>query len=277
MKVLVVGSNGFLGRSVVKKCLEKGWIVECVYYKQKNFIPKKCKSFFIDELFKQDNNYDVIFLLAAHVLYANYDVANRTLLESNIKLPLKIIEKFPKSKIIFSSSVSVYGKHTSIISEYSAYNNPNLYGLLKLNVETLLQFHPNYQIVRFSSVYGEGMNNTTFVPHAIQEAKESKKITIFGDGSRLQDYLYIDDAAEYCIKAADRKESGIYLGVNGKSYSNIQVAKIIQKLIPDCKIKFRDRDSSPSFMYDNTLSRKLLHFTPSFTLESGLRKVMKSE
>lgn len=277
MKVLVIGSNGFLGRNIVKKCLEKGWSVDCVYNKQKKYIPSDCKSFFIEELFERQRNYDLIFLFAAFIPHESHDLASGKLLEINIKLPLRIAERFQKSRIIFSSSVAVYGEHTSVISEKSSFNSPNLYGLSKLSAETLLKFHPNYQIIRFSSLYGKGMNPTTFIPHVIQEAKENKKITIFGDGSRLQDYLYIDDAIEYCMKAVDRKESGIYLSVYGKSYSNTAVAKIIHKLIPDCSIEYTGEDTNPSFVYNNALSRELLNFTPLFNLESGLREIIENE
>lgn len=277
MKILVLGANGFLGRHLVRKSLNRDWVIDCVYHKDKSYIPSMCRSFTLDELIEQNNNYDLIFLFASFIPYEKSDSINESLIDSNIVLPLKLIKKFPETKIIFSSSASVYGIHRTIISENSSFNNPNLYGLSKISAETILKLHSNYQIIRFSSIYGEGMNQNTFIPQIIQSATNDKKITVFGDGSRLQDYLYIDDAVAYCFKAAEQNTSGVYLGINGKSYSNKEVAKIIQELIPDCKIQYKDKDYNPSFIYENSLTKQLLQFTPSVNLEDGLRKVIKHD
>lgn len=277
MKTLVIGANGFLGRNLVQKALKMGWGVDCVYHTDKSFIPSQCNSFHIDELYKLKNLYDVVFLLSAFIPYGNYNLADQRLLDVNIKIPFTVLDKFNKSKIVYSSSTAVYGNHNSTIFENSSFNNPTLYGLSKLAAESILKFHPDFQIVRFSSIYGKGMNSKTFLPKVIEEAKKNKKITIFGDGSRLQDYLYIDDAIAYLIAASKNKESGIYLGVYGKSYSNTDLAKIIQKFIKDCKIYYEGEDKSPSFVYNNSLTTKLLNFRPQYSLEKGIEDMLKND
>lgn len=277
MKVLVVGSNGFLGRNLAKKCIQEGWDVTCSYHRKSEHIPSQCQVLHISEVLKQSKPYDVVFLLAAFIPYRDPAKADKRLIDTNVKLPMKVIEKFKKSKIVFSSSVSVYGEHKSVIFESSSYNNPSTYGLSKLIGEFLLRFHPNYQIFRFSSLYGKGMYKGTFLSRAIQQAKNDKTITLYGDGSRLQDYLYIDDAVGYCLASLKREESGLYLGVNGRSYSNTEVARTIQKFIPECKLKYTGVDKSPSFIYDNSLTKRLLRFNPKFTLEEGIRAMLSND
>ncbi len=277
MKTLIIGANGFLGRNLVKKALQMGWMVDCVYHTDKSFIPNQCRSFHIDELPKLKDSYDIVFLLSAFIPYGSFNSSDERLLDVNIKIPLLILDKFKKSKIIYSSSTAVYGNHDSTIFEDSSFNNPNIYGLSKLAAESILKFHTDFQIIRFSSIYGKGMNSKTFIPKIMEEAKQNKKITLFGDGSRIQDYLYIDDAIHYLMAASKSKESGIYLGVFGKSYSNTDVAKIIQEFIKDCKINYEGEDKSPSFVYNNSLTRKLLNFTPQFDLEKGIRGSIKDE
>lgn len=277
MKVLVIGANGFLGRHLVKRCLLKNWDTTCVYHTNKDFIPQNLESIHINNLDKLDNSYNLVFLLAAFIPYRDFDKAEKKLVDTNIKIMLKVVEKFKKSRIIFSSSVAIYGNHNSIINEHSSFNNPNLYGLSKLSAEFILILHSNYQIVRFSSIYGTGMYPNTLIPRTIAEAKKNKKIILRGDGSRLQDYLYVEDAINYLILASERRESGIYLGVSGKSYSNKEVAKIIQKFIPGCKIEYNDEDQSASFVYNNSLTRQLLKFMPQFSLESSLEGIIKVE
>ncbi len=277
MKLLIIGANGFLGRNLVKRCLELDWSVDCVYKDDKGFIPKQCVTYHIDDLEKIDKSYDVVFLLSAFIPYGKFEVYDKELLEVNIKIPLRVVDKFTRSKIIFSSSVSVYGTHDSTIVEESSFNNPNAYALSKLAGECILRFGKNYQIIRFSSLYGTGMNAQTFIPKILKEAREDGKITIFGNGSRLQNYLYIEDAVGYLIAALSQKQSGFYLGVFGRSYLDKEVAEIIQGSIDECKIEFTGGDNSSSYVYNNSYTNEVLKFTPQYPLDKGIRKMLTNE
>lgn len=274
MKTLVIGANGFLGRNLVKKALKMGWVVDCVHHTDKSFIPSQCDSFHIDELHKLKNSYNVVFLLSAFIPYGSYNVADQRLLDVNIKIPLTVLDKFKKSKIVYSSSAAVYGNHNSTIFEESSFNNPTLYGLSKLAAESILKFHPDFQIIRFSSIYGEGMTRKTFIPKLLEQAKTNKKLMLFGTGARLQNYVYIEDAVGYLISAVSQKNSGIYLGVAERSYSNTEVARVVQNLVPGCKIQYMGEDDSPSFVYDNSYTQKILKFKPRFSLEEGIRSML---
>lgn len=274
MKTLVVGVNGFLGRNLVQKALNMGWVVDGVYHTDKSFIPSQCKSYHIDELPKLKKSYDVVFLLSAFIPYGNFNVADQRLLDVNIKIPLLILDKFKNSKIVYSSSAAVYGNHDSTIIEDSVFNNPNNYALSKLSAEFILKVSANYQIVRFSSIYGEGMTLKTFIPKLLEQAKTNKKLMLFGTGARLQNYVYIEDAVGYLISAVSQKNSGIYLGVAERSYSNTEVARVVQNLVPGCKIQYSGEDNSPSFVYNNSYSQKILRFKPRFSLEEGIRSML---
>lgn len=274
MKVLVIGANGFLGRNLVKKALKMDWEADCVYHMDKSFIPSQCGIFHIDELHKLKSSYDVVFLLSAFIPYGSYNVADQRLVDVNIKIPLTVLDKFRKSKIVYSSSAAVYGDHNSTIFEDSTFNNPSLYGLSKLAAESILKFHPDFQIIRFSSIYGMGMTVKTFIPKLLEQAKRNKKIILFGTGARLQNYVYIDDAVDYLISVVSQKNSGIYLGVGERSYSNTEVARVVQSFVPGCKIQYIGKDGSPSFVYDNPSTRKILKFKPRFLLEEGIRSML---
>lgn len=273
MKVLVIGANGFLGRNLVRKCLELDWDTDCIYHKEKNFIPKQCKTFHIDDLEEIKDQYDAVFLLSAFIP-EDKTIAGEKLLEVNVKIPMRVSAKFKKSKIVFSSSASVYGIHNSIIRENSSFNNPDSYALSKLSAEFVLRFNINYQIIRFSSIYGEGMMHKTFIPKLIEQARKNKKLLLYGKGSRLQNYIYVEDAVDYLMSTVNQNKSGIYLGVFNRSYSNTEVAKVIQKYIPGCKIRYSGEDTSPSFVYDNSLTQKMLKFKPRFSLEEGIRSML---
>lgn len=277
MKVLVIGANGFLGRNLVKRCLFMAWNVTCVYHNNYDLIPKGCKKYSYDELKTINNSFDVVFLLAASIPYKHFNHPSVELLQSNILLSLETMKKFTNSKLIFSSSASVYGNHEEVITESSGYNNPSFYGLTKLAGETIVQFHEHYQIIRFSSLYGTGMNPSTFLPTIIDDAKFKKLMTIHGEGTRYQDYLHVDDAVGYLVSAATCNISGIYLGVNGVSCSNIEVAECIRKYVKNCSIQNVGNDDSPSFRYNNDITKNILKFTPKISLEKGIEEFITYE
>ncbi len=277
MNVLVIGANGFLGSTIVQKCLSKKWRVDCIYNINKNNLPVSTNNYSINELDTLSSKYDYIFLVAAYIPHGNYNLPSKELLDGNIKLPLKISEQFPESKIIFSSSVSVYGTSSSSLSEQSSYTAPTLYGLSKLSGETIVKLHERSQIIRFSSLYGKGMAKKTFLPLIIENAKHKKEITILGTGSRLQNYIHVQDAVDLCLLAAESEQYGVYLGTSEKSYSNLEVANIVKEYISECTIQLSGEDRSPSFVYENTFTRTTLNFVPKISLEKGIKELIDEE
>jgi len=275
-KVLVIGANGFLGRNVVSKCIDMGWITDVIVNNGRewlhNGIRNTYKTNYIEKL--TETNYDYIINTAACIPYGQYNVPNPGLITANIILPLSLHNTFPDAKIIFSSSISVYGNATGVINELSDTISPTLYGLSKLSGELITQHHKVHAIIRFSSLYGAGMYTGSFIPRVVNDAKTKSKITLLGTGERKQNYLHISDAADYCIYAALNGENGVYLGVNTTAYENREVAKIVAENLPGCEITNTGADSSPSFLYDNKHTIKSLKFSPQIRLEEGIKELI---
>lgn len=274
-KILVTGCNGFLATTFAKLFRDK-FILYGFY--NKTLTPSAqelyVKTFSQEELGNNKVSFDIILHLASYIPYGKMNEGHKALLNSNILLTLKLIERFPNSLFIYSSSVSIYGTPTTLIDEKSAILQPNLYGQTKLVGECLMNFIDNFRIIRFSSLYGVGMKNHSLIPRMIHQAKTSSKITIWGDGSRKQDYFHVEDACHLLYKTILYSSNGIFLGVLGKSYSNLEIAKIIQKYIPETKISFtNNKDDSPSFIYNNEYTIKTLNFERKVSIESGIKEL----
>lgn len=270
MKVAVIGANGFLGRYIVDECLNEGWVVDCIYHNNKDKIPQDFISYNISELNKINYKYDIIFIVAG-----NFESKIGGLIESNILLPLRCIRNFPNSKIVFISSVTVYGIQQNVINEEASFINPNLYGFSKLCGEFIMRDFGVGVYLRLTALYGQGMNCKLFIPKIIHNAKYNQKIILYGEGTRLQDYLHVRDAAKLSIKVALKGvNSKTYLGVYGKSFSNFEVAKKVQTFFPDCRIEFSGKDNTPSFVYNNEWTKKQLQFQPQYCLEEGIKELI---
>lgn len=269
MNVAIVGANGFLGRSLVSLCLGKKWHVYAIYHESKNNIPVSCQKAAIDTLKIPDKKTDLVFLSVG-----NSRMNLEQLIHANIFITQKICTIFPSAKIVFISSVAVYGVSSKKITENTPYGAQSTYGLSKIAGELIVSSRLRYAICRLTSLYGSGADNRAFIQMIISEAQKKKTITLL-ESNRVQDYLHVEDAAEFCIKAGITKKNGTFLGATGNSVSNICIAKEIQKHVKKCSIDSVNSVHSPSFRYDPSETKKVLCWNPKHAIMSDIPNLLK--
>lgn len=272
VKVLIVGANGFLGRHLTLACISRGWVVDVVINKSEDHLPPGINKV-LSLSDAGDERYSYIFNTAAYIPYGAYDVADEQLTATNMELPKEIHLNFPGAKVIYASTVAVYGNTMGTINECSASGATDMYGQSKLSGEDATAQHGCYAVVRFSSLYGKGMYGRTFLPNIVRDAKSKKTITLYGSGERKQNYLHISDAAAYCIAAALCDKNGVYLGVSGRSYTNKEVAETVAKYT-GATIGYQGTDNSRSVEYDNSYTRDTLNFNPLVGFEEGIKDII---
>jgi len=118
------------------------------------------------------------------------------------------------------------------------------------------------------------MSPNTFLPQIIKSAISSNHITLFGDGRRQQNYIHLTDAIAYLMAAAQFSENEIFLGTHGRSYTNKEVAELIQQIRPNIKVELQGIDDSPSFCYNNHHSKSQLGIFEEVALKEGLKTLM---
>lgn len=273
-KALIFGANGFLGHTLIKLA-PPSYELSAVYHSNtQNINESKLKALYsISDFQNLKNEYDLVFALAAFIPYGKMNEANERFNEVNVLLINRIVQKFTKARIIFSSSVSVFGDKPSLpISMQSSCQPNNFYSQSKFSAEKIIKTHPNYAIIRFSSLYGKGMVQSTFIPQMINRAKSEMLLNVYGDGSRQQDYLHIEDAANLCFLTAEKQKNINILGVSGNSISNLEVAKTIQRLLPNCEIKFKGNDNSPSYIYKT--EQEIENQANRINFEDGIKQMI---
>ncbi|RTZ00882.1 NAD(P)-dependent oxidoreductase [Flavobacterium sp. RSP49] len=264
---VVVGANGFLGSSIVKKLIDENVEVLAVYNKRFDSIDKKAKLITSEDLLNSNTKPDYVFFVVG-----NYTNSHQELLLINENL-YRYSLKFNNSKFIYISSTNIYGIHDSIITETSSFNNPGIYAQSKLSGEFIVSSMLNYALVRLTYIYGRGITNNSFIPQIIKSAKDLNQITLFGDGGRKQDYIYIDDAVELCLLSAKTKFNGIYLGATGKSISNREVAEEVAKFI-SCTVVFKGKDLGASFYFNTQKTQLEVNWTPKILITEGIKNML---
>lgn len=113
-------------------------------------------------------------------------------------------------KVVFvSSGGTVYGKEVDCpLKEKTATNPISSYGVQKITIEKLLYLYRymyglDYRIIRLANPYGPYQRPngvlgavTTFTYKALK----GDEITVYGDGSVVRDFIYIDDAIRAIMK-----------------------------------------------------------------------------
>ncbi len=276
-KVLIVGSGGFLASHVAAVLRRQPGTLIIGFSRKPVADPALAANYTgLDSLSKEHPQFDEVYMLAAFIPYGRFNEPNKEFVDTNIGLVLKVSALYPAAKIIYASSVAVYGqvKDMPVLLD-SPFVDPDLYGLSKLAAEAVVKNHDRFSVIRFSSLVGEGMKAPTFIT-LMTIAATAGTMTLYGDGSRLQNYIDTRDAAEMCVAAASQPVNLVALGVGQKSYSNKEIAGIIQQYT-NAAIQFQGEDNSPSFVYDTAPSYHLLNYTPAYSIEQSIKEIIAGQ
>lgn len=292
MKALVFGSTGLIGAHLIKRLIQEGHDVTGVSRgpqkdKLKSYRHISADVSRMDDFAKIKGKFDIIFNMAAHIV-TGYSTAEAELcLLVNSLGTLNILEFMVNhgiKNLIHSSSVTVYGRPKRRIAYEDSPTNPIIvYGVSKLTAEKYCNMFSalhklNITILRYASVYGPGLTQYTALPIFIQKAQKNETIFLFGDGTRSQDYVYIDDVIEVNILSAQKLRSGTYNIGSGKKTTMKDLAETIVNVFHSSS-KIRYDPSKPqefSIGIDITKAEKELGYKPRFNLRDGLSKYKKA-
>ena len=142
-----------------------------------------------------------------------------------------------------------------------------------------------------SNNYGPDHFPEKLIPHIILNALHGKPIPIYGDGSQIRDWLYVEDHAKALLKVVTSGRLGETYNIGGKNEkTNLEVAEsicdLLEELAPekppgveaysDLITFVEDRPGHDKrYAIDATKIEKDLGWLPEETFETGLRKTVK--
>lgn len=231
MNILLLGAAGFIGTNLTIKLAEdknnyitvvdvsKDYFENIQPFGFPNVTIKESRFEFNTNFERLLEGQDVVFHLVSTTVptTSNQHIAQE--LTANVVVTAKMLDSCVKcgiKKVIFiSSGGTVYGKEVACpLKEDTATYPISSYGVQKITIEKLLylyryMFGLDYRIVRLANPYGPYQRPngilgavTTFTYKALK----GEEIKVFGDGSVIRDFIYIDDAVR-----------AIYNVVNGES------------------------------------------------------------
>jgi UDP-glucose 4-epimerase len=197
----------------------------------------------------------------------------------------RLLEMRPVKRVVFMSSAAVYGEETenTEIVEETQVNPTSYYGLSKYSAERLLLKtcfdNGRTTLVRLRPplVYGPNDPGRTYGPSGFSAlAMEGQPIVLWGDGTELREFLFIDDLCAIIEAQLDSDFEGALNVVSGASSSFYEVTRALQKLFPNLVVDSRPRSKQK---VDNAFdARKMMSQLSSdfqFTsLEQGLLRML---
>ncbi len=218
--IYITGASGRVGRRVLKLLPEAIPLVRKKTGLKKEIIT----NFSEEELKKIFKNAKVIIHLAGSMNFLNH----YELWEANVKLTERIVNAAPKdARIIFASSISVYGKEMKEIpaNENTPLDPDTPYAKSKSFAEDFVKKHPNYVILRLGTIYGPEFEDYSLILRMIKEGK----MQILGEGRNRVSFIHVDDAAKVIVNAV-KKGKGIYV-VSGESETQENILTIAAGLL----------------------------------------------
>ncbi|MBT9281095.1 MAG: SDR family oxidoreductase [Hydrogenibacillus schlegelii] len=192
------------------------------------------------------------------------------------------------AKFFLASTSEVYGDPLVHPQEESYWGNVNpngprsIYDESKRYAEALtLAYHRSFslsvRIARIFNTYGPGMDpeDGRVVSNFIVQALKGKPITVYGDGKQTRSFCYVDDLIEGIRRLMDVEYSfPVNLG-NPEEYSVHELAQLIKDLTGSpSPIVFRPlpEDDPRQRRPDIRLARTLLSWEPKVSVQEGLRR-----
>lgn len=294
-KVLVTGGAGFIGSWLSDELIRRGHVVVCVdnlsggYLSNVNrdctFIKGDLRS--RATVRKAMKDIDIIFHLAAYAAEGQSVFSPIEINDINITSMNNILVEAVNNnvgKIVFTSSMAVYGKQKPPFDEALPVKPEDPYGIGKVYCENMLNVFYNaydldYTIIRPHNVYGPRQNIADPYRNVlgiwINRIMRGKPPIIYGDGKQIRAFSYIDGVAKAIASSGFlpiTNREVINVGSSEKvsinSACNLVLNLMDSKLKP---IHVKGRPQEVKCAYTTTKkSEQLLRYTDRHKLKDGL-------
>jgi len=185
---------------------------------------------------------------------------------------LDALEHFPTPRIIYTSTLSVYGRpDTNPVSESCSARPDGPYAVTKWSCEKLLETflqHASVVVLRLPSMYGAGQADS-FIDGLAQRALEDEIIEVFARGEIARDALHVEDvvdAISSCIKSPPQAQFCLLnLGCGRRITTSEYAQTLVSVLGSSSSIMPVDRSGPQPFdLYaDISEARRQIRFNPT--------------
>jgi nucleoside-diphosphate-sugar epimerase len=292
MSVLIIGGYGFVGSSVLS-LLEKDDSIKYVIIVDNNTAAraavrsKKIRCYniginqtsYLHDIIKNYNITHILNLSASHKLNnINYLVDLKNLLDACIECN---VQHFHHT---YCDATVAYADEL-LITENTQLTKNNTHSFLHSSILELVLAYYNHGINTTGSIacnlYGQNQSLTQFISKSISNIKNNNKITIYGDGSHLRNWLHVDDYSRALISILNSNEiKGETIVISSNhDISNIEIADMICKnlkvplLTHTRHIEGGIQVDPYKKLYRSYKKSSLINWTQNIDIDSGIKSL----
>lgn len=281
--ILVLGGSGFLGRNIAN-ILSDTYKISSYDLVLSSFLNSNIKQYSgtlseIDKLENciiQDKITTIIHCVSSLVPTSDKDAFLIDIQKTYICTDeiIQLCIKYNVKLIFLSSGGVLYKESNKCHCENDPLNPLSYYAVSKLNIETLIHFYHNksnlnYLILRPSNPYGIGQNmygKQGLIATIFGKIIKNEPIEVWGDGSAIRDYLFIEDFKNVIYKLISNNVNNTTVNIgSGVGTSINEILYTVEKIL-DKKLNVNYLPSKTLAVKNNILNisylQSLIDFKP---------------
>lgn len=300
-KILVTGSEGYIGSVLVPMLIENGYNVvglDACYFSEGNLNNFKFPKY---KLIKKDTR-DIQkgdlqgegYFAVVHLAALSNDPLG--MLDEQLTFDINYIASVKLAEIarnvgvrrfVFASSCSLYGQGGEhALTEESQSNPQTAYGKSKVYAEQKISklvdenFSPVFMRNATACGFSPRMRFDIVVNSLTGYAKVDKQIKILGDGKPWRPLVHVKDICRSIVAVLGVKKELIHnqafnIGDNRENYQIKTIAQKVKKYYPDCEISIAKKDAGDTRDYNVSFDKlnDVLGFKSLWSLEKGIEEL----
>ena len=293
MRVLVTGGAGFIGSNLAKRLVAEGHDVtiedDFSSAHWTNLVDFKGEVITAATGLAGQRPFEFIFHQGSITDTTVTD--QRKMMLNNVegfRVILDLAEEW-KSRVIWASSASIYGRRQPPNRETQAPDPLNVYAYSKLAMERLAERYRGrlrQPVVglRYFNVYGPGEDHkgkfASMIHQLAKQMRAGRRPRLFTAGEQKRDFVYVEDVVQANLRAMEAPASGVFNVGCGRAFTFNQVVAELNRAL-GTELTPEYFENPYSFTQDWTEadvseSRRALGYEPKYDLAAGVRAYAES-
>ncbi len=300
MRVLVTGGAGFIGSHIVDAAVAAGHDVASVDNlftgKRSNLNPRArfhqvdiTDAAMLEEVFEQEkpevvNHHAAQADVRRSMADPGFDATVNIVGSLNL---LQLCVKYQVARVTFASTCAIYSEPEHIpMDEVHPVAPQSAYGMAKYTVENYLRLFSDtyglrYKVFRYGNVFGpkqDPKGEAGVVAIFVGQMLSGVQSTIFGDGTKTRDYVYVGDVVDANLRAMEPVgDNEVFNLARGIEVSDFEIFDAVRKAVGvavEPVYAEKRPGEADRVALDASKARRILGWTDTVSLQAGVEAVV---